>query len=68
MTKGAVPIPDRRPGLQPDYAAILPWGSATPTYAECAAGCGAARIVYSGGTVKRYECSCEVERTVMVPA
>jgi hypothetical protein len=30
-------------------------------YLECAEHCGGARIVYSDGTLKRYECSCEIE-------
>ena len=42
--------------------------SAIVHYVECAARCGGCRMVYRDGTVKRYECSCEVEQAAEVAA
>jgi hypothetical protein len=42
----------------PDKGRMIPYASILQ-YSECVSGCGGCRIVYSDGTVKRYECVCE---------
>jgi hypothetical protein len=70
---GAAPLPKRRraevppfdfettgffrASLGPDTGKIIQYASILQ-YSECVSGCGGCRIVYSDGTVKRFECSC----------
>jgi DNA-binding transcriptional ArsR family regulator len=51
----------------PDKGRMIHYASIVQ-YSECVSGCGGCRIVYSDGTVKRYECSCEVEQAAEVAA
>lgn len=37
-------------------------------YVECASGCGGCRVEYGDGTVKRYECSCDMPEVLEAAA